>query len=66
MDVASPDRNVHLFERLFRVALCVAERIESALSSMPAILSNLSAKDSAKRPAPQYASTRCVGGFVEV
>lgn len=56
-----PVQNVHFSPRLLSVVLCVAERMESTESSMPATFSNFSARERAKRPAPQYASTKCVG-----
>jgi hypothetical protein len=58
---ASPTWKDTLCTRPLSAALCIAKRIESAESSMPATCVRCGTSVRAKRPAPQYASTRSVG-----
>lgn len=59
---ASPSRNEHFPEgRLFNSALRLAALMDSVESSIPAIVWKYGERVMAKRPLPQYASTRCVG-----
>ncbi len=66
MCAASPERKVTLPSgKLLSSAFLVAEAMESEESSIPAILVKWGESMMEKRPLPQYASTRCVGTFVE-